>query len=380
MQQQTRRALLSAAASALVAPPAWAQANTRRNSGYERAIVIDALGGPGGSDGANQDPFAPLNAQDIADIRASGLTALNLTISSVGNDPSAFEQTIAAVAWCEREIGAHPDVLMQIRSAADLQTAKRTKRLGLIYGLQDTYLLGPSLDRVDMFAGLGLRISQLTYNRRNLAGDGCLEPQNGGLSGFGRALVEAFNHHKILVDGAHGGEQTILDGVAASSAPTAITHTGCRALVDVPRNVNDNVLRAVADKGGVIGIYFMPFLRAHGQASAADLIAHIEHALNVAGEDHVGLGTDGSISPQATDAAALERQHHFVDERVRLGIAAPGEDRDVFNIVTEYNQPRKFERLANDLEARGHAPRRVEKILGANFARLFAEVWGSGGG
>jgi membrane dipeptidase len=375
MQNHTRRALLGAVASSLVSAPASAQVRARRNAVYERALVIDALGGPGGSDPTNEDPNAPLNAQDIADVRASGLTAVNLTVSGVGNDPGAFEESMSAIAWCEREIAAHPDVFLLVRTAADLQRAKRTRRLGVIYGFQDTYLLGTTLERVSMFANFGLRISQLTYNRRNLAGDGCLEPENAGLSRFGHALVEAFNQHKILLDGSHGGAQTILDGIAASSAPTAITHTGCRALVDVPRNVTDDVLRALADKGGVAGIYFMPFLRAHGQATSADLILHIEHAINVAGEDHVGLGSDGQISSQATDAAALERQRAFVDRRVELGIAAPGEDRDVFNIVTEYNRPRRFELLANDLQARGHAANRVEKILGGNFARLFTEVW-----
>lgn len=376
MQSQTRRALLGAATLSLVAAPAFAQSNARRSAAYERAIVIDALGGPGGSDPSNEDSNAPLNARDLADARGSGLTAVNVTVSGIGNDPNAFEETVGAIAWCEREIAAHPDIFLKIRTGADLQLAKRTGRLGIIYGFQDTYLLGPSVDRVPMFANFGLRISQLTYNKRNLAGDGCLEPENSGLSALGHTLVEAFNHHKILVDGSHGGAQTILDGIAASSAPTAITHTGCRALVDVPRNVSDEVLRALANKGGVAGIYFMPFLRAHGQPHSADLIAHIEHAIQVAGEDHVGLGTDGSISAQATDAAALERQHQFVDRRVRLGIAAPGEDRDVFNIVPEYNEPRKFELLANDLQARGHPARRIEKILGGNFARLFTEVWG----
>jgi membrane dipeptidase len=376
MAGHTRRLLLGAAASSVLASPVWAQSSRRGNAIYDRAIVIDALGSPGGSDPSNDDPDAGFTQRDIADIRASGVTALNLTIGAVGNTPMSFEQTMTFLAWCEREIDAHPDVFMRIRSGADLQIAKRTGRLGIIYGFQDTYPLGPNLDRVSTFVNFGLRISQLTYNKRNLAGDGCLEPANGGLSAFGHQLVEAFNHHKVLIDGSHGGEQTILDGVAASSAPTAITHTGCRALVDVPRNVRDPVLRAVAAQGGVVGIYFMPFLRAHGQATSADLIAHLEHAIDVAGEDHVGLGTDGSISAQATDAAAVEAQHRFVDQRVQAGIAAPGEDRDVFNIVTEYNEPRRFELLANDLQARGHSARRIEKVLGGNFARLFTEVWG----
>src|SRR5262249_50741552 len=139
MRGQTRRTLLGAAASAFADPPALAQSNRRRNGVYERAIVIDALGSPGGSDPSNTDPNAPLSARDIADIRASGSTAVNLTIGAVGNDPASFEQTMDSLSWCEREIDAHPDVFLRIRSGADLQRAKTTGRLGIIYGLQDSY-------------------------------------------------------------------------------------------------------------------------------------------------------------------------------------------------------------------------------------------------
>lgn len=376
---QTRRTILAATAAALAAPNAFAQqAAHRRNGAYANAIVIDAQGGPGGSGDptANNDPNAGFSPQDLADVRASGVTAISMTVGPVGNDASAFEQSMSYIAFYEREIAAHPDVFLKVLTAADLRRAKDTRRQGLIYNFQDTYLLGPNLDRLDTAHNLGLRIIQLTYNNRNLVGDGCLEPANAGLSRFGVSMVEALNARRILVDLSHGGAQTIADGIAHSTRPPAITHTGCRALNDVPRNVSDENLRALAEKGGVAGIYFMPFLRHEGQPRSADVLAHIEHALNVCGEDHVGLGTDGQLSPVVLNDAYREAHRRFVADRRQRGIIAPGEDENVFNYVPDYNEPRRFEVLANDLQARGHPARRIEKILGGNFARLFSDVWG----
>ena len=155
----------------------------------------------------------------------------------------------------------------------------------------------------------------------------------------------------------------------------AITHTGCRALVDVPRNTHDSSLKALADRGGVAGIYFMPFLRASGQPHADDLIRHLEHAVNVCGEDHVGLGTDGGISGIELNEAYAKSQREFFEARAKQGIAAPGEAADIFNLVPEYNEPRRFKTLADDLSRRGWSSSRIEKVLGQNFTRLFGEVW-----
>jgi membrane dipeptidase len=178
------------------------------------------------------------------------------------------------------------------------------------------------------------------------------------------------------VDLSHAGVRTIAEGIAASKAPVAISHTGCRALVDLPRNTGDSELRALAERGGVAGIYFMPFLRESGQPHAEDLIRHIEHAVDVCGEDHVGLGTDGSISGVALTDAYRAAFRKSVEARQKAGVSAPGESADVFTLVPEYNDPLRFRHLADDLVRRGWPSRRVEKLLGANFARLFAEVWG----
>ncbi|MGH8174904.1 MAG: dipeptidase [Steroidobacter sp.] len=372
-----REFIRSAAAVALTVSPAVQGASPKRKftaEAYARATVIDALGGPGEFD-PKAAPGAPLSAQALADVKASGVTAVNLTVSSVGNGQGKFEETVAGIAYWEREIAARPETFVKVLAARDLNAAKAAARMGIIYGFQDTSMLDADLSRLEMFWGLGVRIVQPVYNRRNLMGDGCLEPADGGLSTLGRELIAEINRLGILLDLSHAGPRTISEGIAASRAPAAITHTACRALVDGPRNTHDSELKALADRGGVAGIYFMPFLRPSAQPHAEDLIRHLEHAVNVCGEDHVGLGTDGLLSGVRLDSEYAEFHRKFYEGRQKAGIAAPGEAADVFNLIPEYNDARRFLTLANDLSDRGWPQRRIEKILGANFARLFSAVW-----
>jgi membrane dipeptidase len=341
---------------------------------YENALVVDALGGPGGFD-PNSPDNAPLSPTFIADVQASGVTAVNVTVNEPGNGPNRFDKAVAGIAAMEHEITVHPDVFIKVLRAKDLTEAKATHRMGLIFGFQDGSMIEGDLARLATFYDLGVRISQPTYNRRNLLGDGCLEPSDGGLSRLGHEFIAEMNRLGMLLDLSHAGPRTISEGIAASAAPMAITHTGCRALVDVPRNTSDSLLKSLADRGGVVGIYFMPFLRASGQPHAEDLIRHLEHAVGVCGEDHVGLGTDGGISGIALTEDYAKFQRKFFEDRAKAGLAASGEAADVFNLIPEYNEPRRFETLADDLARRGWTATRIEKILGRNFARLFGDVW-----
>jgi membrane dipeptidase len=156
-----------------------------------------------------------------------------------------------------------------------------------------------------------------------------------------------------------------------------ISHTGARAITDHPRNIADATIRAVAEKGGVIGIYFMPYLAADMHASGAMLLQHIEHVANLAGEDHVSIGTDGGVLPVVIDAAAVAHARQDYEQRHAAGIAAPGEGPDVFPLVRDYNSLDKVERLGNDLMKRGWTRARVEKLLGLNLVRLYRDVWDS---
>jgi membrane dipeptidase len=339
-----------------------------------RATVIDALGGPGEPDAK---PDTPLSRKALDDVRASGLTAVNLTVSGVGSYATDYDATIRNIAYWNGQIAAHPDAFLLVRRAADIAEAKRSGRLGLIYGFQDATPMAEDLERVDTFGELGVRIFQLTYNRRNLVGDGCLEPGNAGLSTFGLKLIERLNERKFLIDLSHGGERTTREAITASKVPVAISHTGCAVLAALPRNKTDAELKLLADKGGVVGIYLMPFLRSAGQPTAEDLVRHIEHAVSVCGEDHVGIGTDGTISPVKFDAAFRKRFAAEVAERRARGISAPGERPDVYTFLPDLNSADRFAHIAALLAKRGFTDARVAKILGDNFARLFATVWGN---
>jgi membrane dipeptidase len=366
---------LSAGAAAALLPAARARsASAAASPGWPRygAIsVIDALGGPGN---ANK-PGQLLDAEDLADVRASGLTAVNLTVGSVGSYARDYDGAIEGIAHWDKEIAAHPDTLMKFSRIGDLAEAKRSGRLAIIYGFQDATPFGEDLDRLDTFASLGVRIVQLTYNRRNLAGDGCLEPADAGLSLFGRELVERMNAREVLVDLSHCGRRTTDEAIEASKKPVAITHTGCAALADLPRNKNDATLRKLADRGGVVGIYLMPYLRSGGQPMAADVVAHIEHALDVSGEDHVGIGTDGTVSAVRLTAEYKKAFADEIAERRKRGISAPGEAAAVYTFVPDLNTPRRFEAIASLLVRRGRSERVAEKVLGGNFQRLFAQTW-----
>lgn len=344
--------------------------------GYDQAIVIDALASPGPFNvPVGRDRLTP---DEVANAKASGLTAINLTVSGGGPATGAFEAAVREIAKWQREMALHPDVFMQARSVADVRRAKSEKKLAFIYGFQDAVALQDDpATRLPLFHDLGVRIVQLTYNVRNLLGDGCLEPGNAGLSSLGRRIVAQLNELRILVDLSHCGQRTTADGIAASTRPPAITHSGCMAIASMPRNKRDEELRSMAEKGGVIGIYQMPFLKEKGAPTQEDFLRHMEHAIDVCGEDHVGVGSDLSITPLDATPEFSAQHRQAIENRRRRGISAPGEDPEVLAYVEDLNTPRRLEKIADLLSSRGHSSSRIEKIIGGNWLRLLGEVWGS---
>jgi membrane dipeptidase len=367
------------AAGSLGAIPSWAKNRQFSEKDYREAVVIDAQGGFDAPIDA-QDSIAVFQNRARRDAKDSGLTAISMTVGAVGNGSHRMDSIVESIGRTNAFIAQFPDEFLHVARSSDLRNAKQTGRTGLIYNIQDTGALEGEVSRVRLLKGLGVQIIQLTYNKRNLSGDGCLEPGNAGLSDFGRQVIHEINAARALLDLSHAGQRTLAESVKASSSPIVVSHTGCRDLVDNQRNLYDTQMRQVADKGGVVGIYFIAYLRSGiGQpalnARASDLIAHLEHAVDVCGEEHVGLGTDGSVSMLVVDGRALAFQKHRFEERVRQQVATAGEGPDVFNYVVEYNSPRRFFSLAADLSKRGWSARRIERILGGNFARVFGEVW-----
>ncbi|MDY7227519.1 dipeptidase [Hyalangium rubrum] len=338
------------------------------------SIWVDGQGALDGLEPAGEGKLVP--TQRLIDaIKQRRIDLISLTIAEVGNGPSRFQGAVESITWWDQLIQRHSKLFAKIESAADIRAAREAGKLGLIYNFQDTTPFEADPDKVATFATLGVKVMQLTYNKRNIAGDGCLERANAGLSDFGREVIAKINEANVLLDLSHAGQRTIAEGIAESKAPLAITHSGCRALVDLPRNVHDAELRALAAKGGVFGVYLMPFIKAQGQPGTEDLQRHLAHAVNVCGEDHVGIGTDNPLMGYTIDDKMREEHRKFFESRTKRGIAAPGETADVFNLVEGYNSVDRYDRLAADLRALGWSSARVDKVLGGNFVRLFREVW-----
>ncbi|HJU42926.1 MAG TPA: membrane dipeptidase [Vicinamibacterales bacterium] len=334
---------------------------------YERAIVIDALANPG-SMNVSWPPRGPLSQKQRDAIAASGITAINVTVSA------DFEGSVRNIALWQGEADKYPNLLSIVRRHSDIAKAKKDKTLGLMLGFQNTDMIDRDISRLDLFYRLGIRIIQLTYNDRNLVGDGCLEPGNAGLSAFGRQVVERMNELGIAVDLSHCGTQTTADGIAASTKPPLITHSGCREVFRHPRSKEDRELKAMADKGGVIGIYFMPFIGPGPGAPTVDmLLRQIDHAIKVCGADHVGIGSDLSVTPIEETPEYLREHKSFVEARARRGISAPEESRPLF--IPELNHPRRLEGVVRGMRQRGHSTAVIEKVIGGNFHRVLKEIW-----
>lgn len=343
---------------------------------YEKAISIDGLGGLGRMGGTGAPP---LTEAELGDARESGLTAVRLSLAPQGAfwfDDAAFRRTLDAISEWDQQIIARPDVFSLILKSADVQRAQRERKLGIIHGFQETSPIGEDLDRIELFHKRGVRVIQLTHNRRNLVGDGCMEPGNAGLSNFGLKMIEALEQHKVVVDLAHAGRRTTSEAIAAVKKPLLIGHTGCAALSDLPRCVTDESLRAMADKGGVAGIILWPYLRRDTQPMAIDVIQHIEHAIDVCGEEHVGIGTDATLSAVERTPEFEKQNREMIADMVEQGIFDRGRPPDLYTFIPDLNHVRRFEMLGAMLSARKHSDARIAKVLGGNFARVMGDIWG----
>ncbi|MFG2307281.1 dipeptidase [Streptomyces sp. NPDC048566] len=316
-----------------------------------------------------------VDARAIADARASGLTAVNVTLGYTMGDLPPYEHTLREIDVWDGIIDDHAADLVKVRTVADVHRARQEGRIGVVYGFQNAVAVGTDTGRVATFAERGVRVVQLTYNQANHIGDGSMAPENRGLSDFGHRVVEALDAHHLMIDLSHSGERTCLDAARTARRPVSVNHTGCRALADLPRNKTDEELRLVASRGGFVGIYFMPFLNPSGHASAADVVEHIAHAVNVCGEDHVGIGTDGTITSVDDLDAYRARLAEHVALRREAGVGAAGERHDTLPFVLDLRGVDQFRDLVRLLERRGYRSGRIEKILGTNFLAYADRVW-----
>ena len=329
------------------------------------SMIIDMLG-PLKIEAVRDFYIKPLGPKDAADFRASGITGFHHAFGIGG--PDARASAIQYLAIWGNYVARNPDVFTGVDKAADLVRAKRDGKCAVIMGLQNA----DQFDRVEdvqFFYDLGLRCAQLTYNNQNRLGSGSTERVDGGLTDYGAAVVTAMNKTGMLVDVSHSGARTTLDAIAASPEPIAITHSNCRALVDHPRCKSDEAIRALAGKGGVMGITGVRnFVKLKDPTTVSDIVDHVDHVVKLVGIEHVGIGTDSDLNGYDDVSPAMNKQ-------LRGAYKDSYAFRDKID-VDGFDHPRKMYDLTEELIRRCYSDAAIKAVLGGNFQRLLAATWG----
>ncbi|ETX07486.1 MAG: hypothetical protein ETSY2_10955 [Candidatus Entotheonella gemina] len=304
--------------------------------------------------------------------REGEATAIAPTITGMsGNARTGFSQ----IGGWHRYVRERDDALIVYR-AADIERAHWEAKLGLILHCQGTALIEDDLDLIDAYYAAGLRVVQLCYNRKNLVGDGASERTDAGLSYFGVQLIERLNTLGMMVDCAHTGERTSLDAVECSTAPVIISHANARGLHDNRRNVSDELIKAIAASGGVIGtVGFPAFLVQTGQPTLDRFIDDFVYKADLVGIDHVGLGIDYYQGQHPVEDVAAARARY--DQLVAEGQWRPDDYPPPPYFYPEgIETPGTLQNLTQRLAERGFAENEIRKILGLNWLRVFRDIWG----
>jgi membrane dipeptidase len=309
---------------------------------------------------------ARLNASQVAELRASGINVFHQSVGILGH--TAYEDALSYMASYNGLIARTSDHLARIDLAGDIEKTKAAGKAGVILGLQNAEHFR-TVEDVNRFHGLGLRCAQLTYNTQNRLGSGSTERVDGGVSDFGSEVIRRMNDVGMLADVSHSGDRTTLDAIELSAKPIAITHSNCRALFPHPRLKTDEAIRKLAARGGVMGITGVRmFVRDRDPTTLEHIVDHIDHVVKIAGIEHVGVGSDADLHgyddlppEQLQVLRGLYKASYGFREKID---------------IDGFDHPRKMFDLTEALIRRRYSDAHIRAILGGNFRRLLAQVWG----
>ena len=381
----TRRALLAQAAMAgaatLGAPmlnlgryqlfgAGTPQYSARALALMERALVIDMLC-PLTLDFAQQARWEAnpelLPEAMVRELKDSGINVMHPALGLGG--PNAYEQALLFFSRWNSLLAGSDTRFMRIDSAGDLARVKASGKVGVLLGLQNSEHFRTPAD-VALFHGLGQRVSQLTYNSRNLIGNGSTERRDEGISDFGAAIIERMNAVGMAVDVSHCGDRTTLDAFELSKRPVLITHSNCRALASGhPRDKADEAILAVKKSGGVMGITGVRmFVRDREPTTIEHALDHFDHVRRLIGSEHLGVGSD-------IDLHGYDDMPPDQNARLRAGYKGSYGFREKIDIEGLDHPKRMFD-LTEGLIRRKYSDAEIEGILGGNFRRVLTAIWG----
>ena len=312
---------------------------------------------------ANPELFT---AADLQPYKDSGINVIHPAIGMGGFN--SYESVLKFFASWNGFIADHDEHMMRIDSPGDLDRVKRSGKLGILLGLQNSDQFRNPND-VDFFHALGQRVSQLTYNSRNFIGNGSTERHDEGISDFGAAIIERMNKVGMAVDVSHCGDRTTLDAFEISNKPVLITHSNCRVLAGGhPRDKTDEAIKKVGLNGSVMGITAVRmFVKAEEPTTIEDVLNHFDHVKKLIGPEHLGVGSD-------IDLYGYDKMPPELNKQLRASYKGSYGFREKID-VEGLDHPKRMFDLTEGLIRRKYSDAEIRGILGGNFARVLKEIW-----
>ena len=335
----------------------------------QQSLVIDMLG-PFTLNFAKQGQWftnpESFSLSDLQPYKDSGINVFHVATGLGG--PDAYDRTLRMFASWNGFIANHDQYLMRIDSVADLNRVKTSGKIGICIGLQNSEQFRRPED-VDFFHSIGQRVSQLTYNARNLIGNGSTERRDDGISDFGVSIIERMNRIGMAVDVSHCGDRTTLDAFEISKKPVLITHSNCRALVPGhPRLKTDEAIKKVGETGSVMGITGVRmFVKGDEPTTVEHVLDHFDHVTKLIGHEHLGVGSDMDL--YGYDAMPAE-----ANKQLRASYKGSYGFREKIDIEG-LNHPKRMFDLTEGLIRRKYNNAAIEGILGGNFKRVLSAIW-----
>jgi membrane dipeptidase len=305
-------------------------------------------------------------ADDYAPFKQSGINVFHIAIGTGG--PEAYLETLQFLSGYNTFLARHDKWFERVETPGRLDGIKSSGKVGILLGVQNSEHFR-KVDDVDYFYGLGQRVSQLTYNARTLIGNGSTERRDEGLSDFGLAIVERMNKLGMAADVSHCGDRTTLDAFEVSKKPVLITHSNCRALnPNHPRCKTDEAIKAMAAKGGVMGITEVRmFVSAKEPTTVESMLDHYDYVAKLVGVEHLGVGSD--IDLLGYDAMPPDEY-----KQLKAGYKNSYAFRDKIDVDGYRFAKRPFD-IAEGLIRRKYNDADIEAILGGNFRRVLKQIW-----
>ena len=303
-------------------------------------------------------------------MRSGGLSAVHVTIAY----HEMCRETLQNIGAWNRLFAQHDDLIMPVHTAADIDMAHQQNKVGIIFGFQNCSPIEDDIDLVQIFHQLGVRIMQLTYNNQSLLASGCYEPNDAGISRFGKVVIDEMNRVGMVIDMSHSAEESTMQAIALSQRPIVISHANPSFFEPAKRNKSNRVLSALAESGGLLGFSLYPFHLQGGPDCTLDSFCNmVADTVDLMGIDHVGMGSDLCLNQPLSILEWMRngRWSKQMDygEGSATNAAWP-------KSLTWFENSADFPNIVAGLQQKGFNAIEVEKIMGGNWLALCRSGFG----